>query len=170
MKIVGEYRHGVDDKGRVTLPSRMRSFLGQEFIQKLAPHGCCFWLFPYATWEHLASRFQPEDLMDLENLDLMQEFAEGASNSSLDKQNRFTIPQNIREGLSVKGEVVLHGLLWVVEVWSVEVWESRTPESKDKTRRATSEFFRQARRTPQSAAISVPGPLAGAGAGAGEDA
>ena len=45
--LMGEYHHNIDDKGRLTIPSKIRYELGEKFIATRGLDGC---LFIYFSW------------------------------------------------------------------------------------------------------------------------
>ena len=46
---MGEYRHTVDPKGRLIIPSRFRELLGAEFVVTRGLDGCLF-VYPMDSW------------------------------------------------------------------------------------------------------------------------
>ena len=47
---MGEYRHTVDPKGRLIVPSKFRELLGAEFVVTRGLDGCLF-VYPMESWE-----------------------------------------------------------------------------------------------------------------------
>ena len=47
---MGEYRHTVDPKGRLIIPSKFRELLGGEFVVTRGLDGCLF-VYPMNSWE-----------------------------------------------------------------------------------------------------------------------
>ena len=48
--LLGEYRHNVDVKGRVSVPSKFRDDLGQSFVVTKGLDNCLF-MYSKAEWE-----------------------------------------------------------------------------------------------------------------------
>ena len=46
---LGEFKHSLDAKGRVIIPSKFRDSLGDEFVMTKGLDGCLF-LFPIKEW------------------------------------------------------------------------------------------------------------------------
>ena len=47
---MGEYRHTVDPKGRLIVPSKFRELLGAEFVVTRGLDGCLF-VYPMEIWD-----------------------------------------------------------------------------------------------------------------------
>ena len=55
--LIGEYQHTIDDKGRVSFPSRLREDLGISFIVTKGLDGCLF-VYPMEEWEKLENKIR----------------------------------------------------------------------------------------------------------------
>ena len=51
----GQYKHGLDPKGRLVVPSKLREELGDTFYIAKAPDACLK-LYPEAQWQKLLDR------------------------------------------------------------------------------------------------------------------
>lgn len=126
----GTYQHNVDPKGRVAIPSKLRSPLGDMFvvsrpIDKLP----CLCIFPMQVWNDLTSR--------LSTLPLAQARAarrylySGAISTVLDSQGRVLVPQNLRDmiGAQIGEKLTLVGADDCIEIWKTSDWEAYDIES-----------------------------------------
>ena len=52
---VGEYKHTIDEKNRIFIPSRLRSELGERFMVTKGFDRCLF-VFPMPKWEAFAAK------------------------------------------------------------------------------------------------------------------
>ena len=73
---------------------------------------------------------------DPDALTFLRCFVSGASKCPL-KQNRITIPQNLREDAGLQREVVLVGLLNKFEIWDKERWEEEFRRDKKRLQEAS---------------------------------
>ena len=55
--LIGEFRHALDDRGRVAVPVRFRARLAQGATLARWLDGCLA-IFPADTWEELAAKIQ----------------------------------------------------------------------------------------------------------------
>jgi MraZ protein len=119
----GEYRHTVDDKGRVAVPVRFRAELAQGAQVSKWIDGCVA-LFPRADWEALAERTAALSVADL-NARTFQRFLFGAAfEVELDRQGRFVLPSVLRDFAGLGSEVVIVGARNRLELWSPSRWKT----------------------------------------------
>jgi MraZ protein len=125
----GEFRCGVDEKGRFVLPSVFRGAFPLEpeetarsvILLKSLDHS--LWLYRTQEWEEklLTTRQHLDD--EQSRLFMHYVVAESAP-SEVDKNGRLSIPKRLREYAEVDGEVVLIGLYDRIELWSPTHWEA----------------------------------------------
>ena len=54
---IGEYHHSLDDKGRLTIPSKLRDELKYDFILTRGLDGCLF-IYPKDEWENIIAKYR----------------------------------------------------------------------------------------------------------------
>ena len=129
----GEYEHGVDDKGRTTLPARLRDALGDVVFLARGLDGCLF-LHPEEKWRSLTERVGNFSLTDRMARALARMIF-SASRCEVDKAGRILIPQSLRKFAGITNQVVIVGVEDRVELWAPDRWEkamsllSKTDES-----------------------------------------
>jgi MraZ protein len=117
----GEYRHTVDDKGRLAIPARFRADLAQGATVSKWIDGCAA-MFPKAEWDVLADKTAALPVTD-KGSRTFQRFLFGAAfEVVLDRQGRFVLPTKLRELAGIGTEVVLVGAGNRIELWSPERW------------------------------------------------
>ena len=117
----GEYRHTVDDKGRLAVPVRFRAELAQGAQVSKWIDGCVA-LFPRADGEVLAERTAALPVTD-QSARTFQRFLFGtAFEVELDRQGRFVLPSVLREFAGLESEVVVVGARNRLELWSPQRW------------------------------------------------
>jgi MraZ protein len=107
----GSYQATIDDKGRLKLPSRLKSQLqewygARVFVTSIAPHELR--VYPLTAWEELEQRFLARPSMD----PLVQRLLEHANygqEDECDAQGRVLVPALLRDVIGVNGEVVVSG-------------------------------------------------------------
>jgi MraZ protein len=125
----GEFRCGVDDKGRFVLPSVFRTAFPIEDEQPaksviiLKSFDRSLWLYRTSEWEEklAATRRHLDD--EQSRLFMHYVVAESAP-SEVDKNGRLSIPKRLREYAEIDSEVVLIGLYERIEFWSPLRWEA----------------------------------------------
>ena len=121
--LIGEYNHNIDSKGRLILPSKFRSELGDRFIVTKGFDGC---LYGYSAdeWKALEEKIKTLPLVtgkDARNFTRF--FFSSAIECEIDSQGRILISQNLREFAMLQKEVVIIGVSSRIEIWSKEKWE-----------------------------------------------
>lgn len=117
----GEYRHTVDEKGRLAVPVRFRAELAQGAQVSKWIDGCVA-LFPRADWEVLAERTAALPVTN-QDARTFQRFLFGtAFEVELDRQGRFVLPAVLREFAGLVSEVVVVGARNRLELWSPQAW------------------------------------------------
>jgi MraZ protein len=104
----GEYRHTVDDKGRLAIPARFRADLAQGATVSKWIDGCAA-MFPKAEWDVLADKTAALPVTD-KGSRTFQRFLFGAAfEVVLDRQGRFVLQSVLREYADLGSEVVVVG-------------------------------------------------------------
>ena len=117
----GEYRHTVDDKGRLAIPVRFRAELAQGAQVSNWMDGCVA-LHPQSEWDSLAEKINALPFTDPRGRTLRRLLFGSAQEVSLDRQGRFVLPQWLREDADIENEVVLVGAGNRIELWSPKRW------------------------------------------------
>jgi len=126
----GEYRHTIDDKGRLAVPARFRAELAQGGQVSKWIDGCVV-LHPHAEWVTLAGQIDALPFTDPSARTLRRHLYGSAFEVSLDRQGRFVLPQTLRDAAGLESEVVVVGAGNRLELWSPKRW-SKYSEQMDK--------------------------------------
>lgn len=129
--LIGEYRPSIDQKGRVSFPSKLREELGESFIITKGLDNCLS-VYCMEEWNKLVEKVSALPAAKARNI---QRFIfASAANVEPDKQGRVLIPQTLRShaGLGT-GEVVVVGLSNHAEIWNAEKWDEINAEITNET-------------------------------------
>ena len=119
---MGEYRHTVDPKGRLIVPSKFRELLGTEFVVTRGLDGCLF-VYPMDSWTAYVDKLKKLPLTDKNARLFMRFLIAGANTCELDKQGRILLPATLREFAGLEKDVLLAGMLDHIEIWNEERWK-----------------------------------------------
>lgn len=119
--LIGEYKHVVDSKGRIILPSKFREELGERFILTKGLDNCLFG-YSLREWAVLEEKLKKLPLTSKEARTFLRFFFAGACECEVDKQGRVLIPQNLREYAGIQKEVFIIGVMTRIEIWSEDNW------------------------------------------------
>lgn len=127
---MGQYEHGIDEKGRIIIPTKLRDALGDSFVLTCGTDGCLF-VYPMPEWNKFVEKLQT--LPGTKEARMMQRFfMANAVDCEMDKQGRVMIPTKLREQAAINKDVVTVGVVNKIEIWSKERWtENSSIDSVD---------------------------------------
>ena len=123
--LLGEYKHNVDAKGRVSVPSKFRGDLGQSFVVTKGLDNCLY-LYSKDEWKKFEDKLKNLPITSQVARSFVRFFFAGASECEVDKQGRINIPQNLREYAKIQKDVVIVGVSTRAEIWSNDNWNKYT--------------------------------------------
>ncbi len=118
---IGEYRHSVDEKGRLAVPAKYREQLQRGAVVTRGLDRCLF-IYPGDAWQELAQRLANLPVSKANTRSFARFLLAGAMDVELDKQGRIIIPEYLRSFAGIRKSVVLAGLYNRLEVWDEEQW------------------------------------------------
>jgi MraZ protein len=117
----GEYRHTVDDKGRLAVPARFRAQLAGGAVISRWIDGCLA-IHDQAGWDALSTRVAALPLTDAAARLFQRQIFAGAFDAELDRQGRVLIPAYLRDEVGLAGEAVVAGIRDHAEIWAPARW------------------------------------------------
>jgi MraZ protein len=131
--VTGEFFNTIDDKGRILIPSRIRTALESEALYVTKGLESCLWLMLPADFEKLKNTIVngPGAMFDRKLRLLQRGMIAPAQLCEIDKVGRVHLPQSLRDGahLLPKGESVLLGTGNYLELWNKAEYEAYLQES-----------------------------------------
>jgi len=120
--LIGEYEHSIDAKGRLSMPAKLKSEIGDKFVVTKGLEGCLF-VYSLAEWQNFEEKLKSLPLTNKNARTLTRFFLAGATECEIDKQGRFLIASNLREYAGLQKEVVIIGVLGRLEIWDKAKWQ-----------------------------------------------
>ena len=120
---IGEYRHSLDVKGRIIVPSKFRDGLGDKFVLTKGLDGCLF-AYSKEEWANFEEKIKTLPLTNKDARAFVRFFFAGAVECEIDKQGRTLIPPMLREHAGLNKDLVIIGVSNRVEIWSQEKWDN----------------------------------------------
>lgn len=127
---MGQYQHSLDDKARVTVPSKYREQLGESFVLTKGLDGCLF-IYTQEEWQNFEQKLKNLPLTNTNARKFARFFLSGAIECTTDKQGRILIPTSLRGYALIEKEIVFIGMSNRIEVWSLEKWQTYNDEEMD---------------------------------------
>ncbi len=120
---LGEYAHALDDRGRVTLPRKIRQEIDDREVVLAKGFDPCIFGFDKGSWEHEAAKHLEAPVTDEKARNLRRYLFAGAQKQEVDKLGRILLPAQLKEYASIGGEVVVIGAGDHFEIWDKSNWE-----------------------------------------------
>jgi MraZ protein len=132
---IGEFTHTLDDKKRLSLPSKFRKELGKKVI---ITHGLdnCLFMFTLSQWSKMAEQLGNMSFTNADSRGFNRIMLGGAVEIEIDTAGRILIPDFLRQYAGVntsedKKEVtklVFAGIHTRIEIWEEKKWKSYKEE------------------------------------------
>lgn len=137
----GEFRHAIDTKNRVTIPSRWRSSAeGEEFFAVPDPQGGFLMILPPPVFNRVKADVEANTTIPAaDRRKFIRRFYAQAQMVGADKQGRVLLPEEYCRRLGLEGEVVLIGSHNRIEIWNVKRWTSAVADDEEIFRRVAGE-------------------------------
>jgi MraZ protein len=117
----GEYRHTVDDKGRMAVPAKFRAQLaGGGFISRWIDG--CLAVHTRDGWDQLQDRVSGLAITDSAARLFQRQIFAGALEAELDRQGRVLLPAYLRDEIGIDGDAVVVGIRDHAEIWAPDRW------------------------------------------------
>jgi MraZ protein len=126
----GEFRHSLDEKNRLTIPSRWRSGKGakgdkgEEFI--IWPEQQHQYLVVMSTEEfaRVSAQAEAEQSISAQQRRIFsRQFHARADHALSDRHGRLVLPEDLCKAVGLKGEVALVGGRGRFEIWNLQKWK-----------------------------------------------
>lgn len=129
---LGEFIHALDEKGRLTIPSKFRKDLNDQCVIAKGLDGCLS-IYPMKEWEILVEKLDQKPSSDVRVRRFKRQFFASASVEGLDRQGRLSIPQQLLDYAGISRDVSIIGESNIIELWSEERWHRQLAEEGEES-------------------------------------
>lgn len=122
--LIGEYEHTIDTKGRVIIPAKFRTELGERFVLTKGFDGCLYG-YSLEEWKNIEEKIKTLPLItgkDARNFTRF--FFSSAIECELDSQGRILVSQGLRAFAELEKELVIIGVSSRIEIWAKSKWQA----------------------------------------------
>ncbi len=121
--LIGEYKHTLDPKKRLSLPSKWRRELGKNLVVTRGLDNCLF-VYPLKQWQAITDKISQLPLGQSDTRSFNRFFLSGAVEVEVDSVGRILVPDFLKEFAKLDGKVVLAGIYDRIEIWDEKKWEN----------------------------------------------
>jgi MraZ protein len=129
--IIGQYSHTLDDKKRLSIPSKWKSEFGKKVVVTRGLDTCLF-LYTTKEWSKIAQKLAETSMGSRDARDLNRFFLSGATELELDSAGRILIPEYLKDFAKLKEKIIFAGLFNRAEIWNEGEWEKKQKEVSEK--------------------------------------
>ncbi len=126
----GEYRHTIDAKKRLIIPSKFRDSLSDTFYVTKGFDGCLA-VYTADSFQKQIQELQQLPRTSIKARQYIRSITSKAADCSLDAQGRLQLPQYLIDIAEIQKQVVIVGVSDYFEIWSEEKWDSFDEQAAD---------------------------------------
>ena len=119
--LIGEYKHTLDPKKRLSVPSKWRKDLGKKLIITRGLDNCLF-VYPQKEWQKITEKVGQLPLGQADTRSFNRFFLSGAVEVEVDSVGRILVPDFLKDFAHLDSKVVLAGIHDRVEIWDEKQW------------------------------------------------
>ncbi len=118
---LGSYKHLLDSKGRVVIPSKFRQETGNVIVATIGIESCIEF-YTLDGWKWLVERYKQLPTNRKQVRAFLRLIYSNAVELTIDDQGRALIPSHLRKHASLSKEVIFIGLGDRFELWDYQNW------------------------------------------------
>ena len=123
--LIGEYRHTMDDKNRLSLPAKFRRETGRKVVITSGLDSCLF-IFTVKSWELITERLSSPDsaMLSADSRSFNRYLLGGAVEIDVDALGRMLLPECLVTRAKLGRNVVIVGVRDRAEIWDEAKWDA----------------------------------------------
>ena len=130
----GAFEHTMDEKGRLSIPSKYRELLEAhsdgQLVVTVDPDQCLA-AYPVPEWERIEARLGEMSMLRREVRQLERFLIGNATECGLDRQGRIQLPGTLRTFAGLSRDVVVAGQIKKFEIWDQQAWSQQQQQCLD---------------------------------------
>ena len=139
--LTGEYNNTIDDKGRLSFPTKLRTAVPGNVLMVTKGSDRCLWLFTAEEWDAFESKVMTNaSMMKAKSMQVVRHFIAPAQSVEFDKNGRLSIPQSLREYANLSKDCTVLGIAKFIELWDAATYKDYQTVSDVSFSEAAEEF------------------------------
>lgn len=120
--LIGEYKHAIDAKKRISLPAKFRRELGKKAVITRGLDKCLF-VYSLEEWKKVAETLSSLSTGQADSRNFGRLLLAGAVDVEIDSLGRILIPDYLKNYAELKEKAVVAGVYKRIEIWDEKRWE-----------------------------------------------
>lgn len=125
--LIGQFTHTIDDKKRLSLPSKFRKELGKTVVITRGLDTCLF-VYSLKEWKEFSAQLASLSMGQSESRAFNRFLLGGAVETPIDSAGRILIPDFLKDFAGLDAKAIVTGVYNRVEIWNESAWESYTDQ------------------------------------------
>lgn len=117
---MGEYNHTIDEKGRIIIPAKLRTELGENFVITRGLDNCLA-IYTSDGWKNIIEQYKQLPNIG-ETRSFLRFIISGATTLEFDKQGRINIPSTLIDFAGLTKDCSIIGVGEHLEIWNKDRW------------------------------------------------
>lgn len=130
--LIGEYRHTMDDKNRLSLPAKFRKEMGKKIIITRGLDRCLF-VYPVTEWKKFSEKLAALSIGSADSRALSRSMLGSATEIDVDSSGRVLVSDTLKKIANLGAKVVIAGIHNRVELWDEKSWDAYTTQVDKQT-------------------------------------
>ena len=128
---MGEYHHNIDEKGRLIIPAKFRTELGEKFIVTRGLEKCLY-VYSESEWNNIVAKIKTLPFTKKDARTFIRSFFSGATECEFDRQGRTCIASPLIVYAGLSKECVIIGANDRIEIWGLTEWNNFLAQNEEK--------------------------------------
>ena len=130
--LIGEFNHTIDAKGRLSVPSKFRTILGDTFVISKGIDQCLI-VYSEEEWSAFQAKLNTLPTFDDDAREVKRFFGSGSAYVEVDQHGRILVPSNLQAYAGLTKEVTIVGTTdGKAEIWDTAAWNEREGRTNPK--------------------------------------
>ena len=139
---MGEYHHNVDEKGRLIIPAKFRTELGDKFIVTRGLEKCLY-VYSESEWNNIVAKIKTLPFTKKDVRTFVRSFFSGATECEFDRQGRINITSPLVSYAGITKECVIIGANDRLEIWSEDAFNNFMNENSEQLEEIAEHLFEE---------------------------